>query len=38
MKPAVRVGIFVAAILPTLSSFGVAHHFTFLYEANNSSA
>ena len=36
MKPALRVGIFVATILPALSSFGVAHHFTFLYEVNTS--
>jgi len=34
MKPALRVGIFVAAILSALSSFGGARHFTFLYEAN----
>jgi hypothetical protein len=36
MKPALRVGIFVAAILSALSSFGGARHFTFLYEANTS--
>jgi hypothetical protein len=36
MKPALHVGIFVAAILPALSSFGGARHFTFLYEANTS--
>src|SRR6058998_1611664 len=36
MKPALRVGIFVAAILSALSSFGGARHFAFLYEANTS--
>jgi hypothetical protein len=36
MKPALRIGIFVAAILPALSCFGGARHFTFLYEANTS--
>ena len=36
MKPALRVVIFVAAILSALSSFGGARHFTFLYEANTS--
>src|SRR5438093_12227797 len=36
MKPALRVGIFVAAILSALSSFGGARHFTFLYQANTS--
>ncbi|PYL11172.1 MAG: hypothetical protein DMF48_08270, partial [Verrucomicrobia bacterium] len=38
MKPALRVGIFVAAILSALSSFGGARHFTFLYEANTSAS
>jgi hypothetical protein len=36
MKPALRISIFVGAILPALSSFGGARHFTFLYEANTS--
>jgi hypothetical protein len=36
MRSALRVGIFVAAILPALSAFGGARHFTFLYEANTS--
>lgn len=36
MRPALRVGIFVAAILSTLSSFGGARHFTYLYEAPTS--
>lgn len=36
MRPALRVGIFVAAILPALSSLGGARHFTFLYEATTS--
>jgi hypothetical protein len=35
MKLTLRVGILVA-ILPALSSFGGARHFTFLYEANTS--
>jgi hypothetical protein len=36
MKSALCIGICVAAILPALSSFGGARHFTFLYEANTS--
>jgi hypothetical protein len=36
MKPALHVGIFVAAILPAVSSFGGARHFTYLYEAPTS--
>jgi hypothetical protein len=36
MKLALRLSIFVAAILPALSSFGGARHFTFLYEAPTS--
>jgi len=36
MKSTLRVGIFVAAILSALPSFGGARHFTFLYEANTS--
>jgi len=36
MKPTLRVVIFVGALLPVLSSFGGARHFTFLYEANTS--
>ncbi len=36
MRPALRIGIFVAAILPALSLFGGARHFAFLYEANTS--
>src|SRR5947199_10557073 len=38
MKPALRVGIFVAAILSALSSFGGVRHFTFLYEAPTSAS
>jgi hypothetical protein len=36
MRPVLRVGIFVVAVLPALSLFGGARHFTFLYEANTS--
>ena len=36
MKSALRIGIFIIAILPALSLFGGARHFTFLYEANTS--
>jgi hypothetical protein len=36
MRLALRFGIFVAAILPALSSFGGARHFTYLYEAPTS--
>ena len=36
MRPALRIGIFVAAILPAFSLFAGARHFTFLYEANTS--
>ena len=36
MKSALCVGIFVAAILPALSSLGGARHFTYLYEAPTS--
>ncbi len=36
MKLALRVGIFVAVILPPLSSFGGARHFGFIYEAPTS--
>jgi hypothetical protein len=38
MKSALRVGIFIIAILPAFSLFGGARHFTFLYEANTSAA
>ena len=36
MKSALRIGIFIIAILPAFSLFGGARHFTFLYEANTS--
>src|SRR4030095_7 len=36
MRPALRIAILVAAILPGFSLFGGVRHFTFLYEANTS--
>ena len=36
MKFALRLALFVATILPTLSSFAGARHFTYLYEAPTS--
>jgi hypothetical protein len=36
VKLALRLGIFVATILPTVSCFGGARHFTYLYEAPTS--
>ena len=33
MKLALRLGLFAATMLPTISSFGGARHFTYLYEA-----
>ena len=36
MKLALRLGIFVATIVSTVSSFGGARHFTYLYEAPTS--
>jgi hypothetical protein len=36
MRPALRIGIFVVAILPAFFVLGGARHFTYLYEAPTS--